>query len=220
MNIRSWARAGALALAGAAVFGWGVSPAQAQASPSYALTLRGNIGGYTYGIDPGVFPDGCQLCDTDGCACLYGESGSSSVWKWNNNTYSNSSYVFELDYLDEELDSGTGNSCDPAIGEIEVTGVAGNTLYAETTGLLCQTSGDSDYATFTGSYVIIAGLGLYAAASGSGSVSLGIDSAATTFEAATNNGVSPSIYGQFQMTGNISLTTADSSCSVAGKNAC
>ena len=224
MNIRSWAGVGALALASAAVFGWGISPALAQstlkstptpstADPSYALTLRGNVGDsyYEAGGD-------CNYCDVDGCVCLYADSGTSTTWKWNNHNYLSATYEVELDYLNVALDSGAESYCDPAIGEIFVTGTFGNELYAETTGMLCGNAGLSEASTYTGSYVIVGGTGVYGDASGSGGVSLGVDSDAT--DLAVTSTSQPAINGQFQMTGNISLSTLVPACTAVGKANC
>jgi len=225
MNIRYWARAGVLALASAAVFGWGMSPVLAQSPPtasassttgqSYALTLRGNANVLNYGSEPIEDSGDCTYCNTDGCACLFASGGNSTVWKWDGNAFSKVSFTLELDYLDQELDSGTGNNCDPAIGVIEVDGTyAPNAVDFETTGMLCD---NADFgSTFTGSYVIVGGDGLYAAASGSGGVSFGVNQQSAEFEAVAN--ASPTVYGQLQITGNISLTTQVPACSGVAVN--
>lgn len=226
MTIRSLAGAGALALASALVFGWGAGSALAkpaeQASSSgtsYPLAMRGNVGGYSFSNG-----EGCNYCSSDNyasCECIFLNSGTATTWSWGPHPYTQIGYTLEVDYLlSNTTSSGTGGSCATAIGGISVEGTfSPNELVAETTGTICDTQNSN--LTYSGSYIILnEGEGIFADAAGSGALTFGL----------SGNGIEPTvaqsaganIYGQLQMTGNLSLTTtAPSSCGgVAGAPAC
>ena len=136
-TIRSTAGAGALALATTLLFGWSAGSAlaapagQANASSngSYPLSLRGNIGDYTFGSGD----EECLLCSPDNtanCECVFIQSGTSTYWSWGTNPYSAVAYELELDYPTNNLtDSGTGGSCATAIGGFALKGPSRRTSW-------------------------------------------------------------------------------------------
>lgn len=226
MTIRSWAGAGTVALASALVCGWTASPAMAKGAPpasttpsnasstnlSYPLSLRGNATDLSYGSGAE-----CNFCSPDNqgsCACVFFENGSQTFWQWSTNPFTVIGYEIEVDYYpDSGIDNGTEGFCSPATGGISVDGTfSPNAVFAETTGMLCDVV---DGSTYSGSYLIDGGTGIYGSASGSGALSFGLET--TSFEP---NGITtadpPPVDGQLQMTGNLSLSTAVSSCTGTG----
>ena len=226
MTIRSWAGAGMVALASALVCGWTAGPAMAKAAPpasstqtnasstnlSYPLSLRGNATGLQYNSGAN-----CHFCSPDNygsCECVSFVNGSQTFWQWNTNPYTAIGYQIEIDYyLDTGIDNGTEGLCSPATGGISIAGTfSPNGVYAETTGMLCDVV---DGSTYTGTYLIEGETGIYASASGSGALSFGLVDDSFDDSGVTKT-VSPPVDGQLQMTGNISLSTAVSSCTGTG----
>jgi hypothetical protein len=226
MTIRSLAGAGMVALASAFVCGWTASPAMAKGAPpasstqsnasttnlSYPLSLRGNATDLFY--DSGA---NCNFCSPDNygsCECVFFSSGSQTFWQWNTNPYTVIGYQIEVDYyLDTGIDNGTEGFCSPATGGISVDGTfSPNGVYAETTGMLCDVV---DGSTYTGTYLIEGGTGILASASGSGALSFGLVDNSFDDSGVTKADPAP-VDGQLQMTGNISLSTAVSSCTGTG----
>jgi hypothetical protein len=80
----------------------------------------------------------------------------------------------EIDYTTySELPSGSlWNACYPASGQGQMTDIGGsasNSLQYATTGQLCVTP-DGQNQTYTGSYIVLSGTGLYAGYQGSGTI--------------------------------------------------
>jgi hypothetical protein len=210
MTIRSWARAGMLALAGVLASGWVAAPALAGSAPparsaavpagaSYPLALRGNL--TNVAINTG---ESCNFCEgnTGSCSCIVFSNGSSSYWSWGPHPYSVIGYSGEVDYFaGSTIDNGTEGVCSPAIGGITVQGTSSpNAVYAETVGMLCDAAANTfdpsapySGATYSGSYLIEGDGGIFLGATGSGALSFGLN--ASPFQTV------PSA-GQLQMTGN------------------
>jgi hypothetical protein len=224
MTIRSWARAGMLALASALVCGWAASPAMAGATPpaksaaaipvgaNYPLSLRGNLTNVSIATG-----GSCNFCEgnTGTCSCLFFSNGSSSYWSWHNNPYTVIGYSVEVDYFaGSTIDNGTAGACSPAIGEITVQGTfSPNAVYAETVGMLCEAAANTFDpsvpffgATYSGSYLIEGDEGIFIDATGSGALSFGLN--ASPFETVPTG-------GQLQMTGNITPNNG-AECSAVG----
>lgn len=212
MTIRSWARAGMLALASALVCGWAAAPALAGATPpaksaaalpvgaSYPLSLRGNL--TNVAIDTG---ESCNFCEgnTGSCSCLFFSNGPSSFWAWDSHPFTVIGYSVEVDYFaTSTIDNGTEGACSPAIGEITVQGTSSpNAVYAETVGMLCDAAANTSDpsepysgATYSGSYLIEGDDGTFVNATGSGALSFGLNG--SPFQTVPSG-------GQLQMTGNI-----------------
>jgi hypothetical protein len=226
MTIRSLAGASAVALATALVCGWTARPALAKASPpasstqsnasttnlSYPLSLRGNATNLSYGSGAE-----CNYCSPDNqgsCECLFFENGSQTFWQWGTNPYTVIGYAVEVDYyFDSGIDNGTEGFCSPATGGIYVEGTfSPNAVFAETTGMLCDVI---DGSTYSGSYLIEGETGIYSSATGSGALSFGLET--NSIDAGVVRKTDqPPVDGQLQMTGNISLSTAVSSCTGTG----
>jgi hypothetical protein len=226
MTIRSWARAGMLALASALVCGWAAVPAMAGSTPpaksaaipvgaSYPLSLRGNL------TNVAIDTEGsCNFCEGNylTCSCLFFSSGTSSYWSWHNNPYTVIGYSVEVDYFPSSntIDNGTEGLCSPAIGEITIQGTfSPNAVYAETVGMLCDAAANTfdptepySGATYSGSYLIEGDEGIFADASGSGALSFGLNG--SPFETVPSG-------GQLQMTGNVTPNNG-SECLASGAN--
>ena len=179
---------------------------------SYPLSLRGNATDLSYGS--GAECNYCSLDNQGSCACIFFESGSQTFWQWSTNPFTVIGYEIEVDYyLDAGVDNGTEGFCSPATGGIAVDGTfSPNGLFAETTGMLCDVV---DGSTYSGSYIIEEGTGIYGSASGSGALSFGLGTNSFDDSGVTKTD-QPPVDGQLQMTGNISLGTAVSSCTGTG----
>jgi len=224
MTIRSWARAGMLALASALVCGWAAGPAMAGATPpaksaaavpvgaNYPLSLQGNLTNVSVGTG-----ESCNFCEgnSETCSCLFFSNGSSSYWSWENNPYSVIGFSGEVDYFaSSAIDNGTEGTCSAAIGAVTIQGTfSPNAVYAETVGMLCQAAANTSDpsepysgATYSGSYLIEGDEGIFVTATGSGALSFGLDG--SPFSTVPTG-------GQLEMTGNITPNNGPE-CSAVG----
>jgi len=169
----------------------GVNPALAKAKAaqptptgvqtSYAMEALGtSIDGY-WATDTAswdwMYTNGCSFCTGDpSCNCFYSDStGGSGLFQVNAiNQYTTMVWTQELDYTTYSaiLSGSPPDACYAASGEGQMEDIQGstaNSLQYSTTGLLCVTP-DGQNQTYTGSYVITGGTGLYENYQGSGNI--------------------------------------------------
>ena len=165
----------------------GIHPALARASssvaPSASLLARGTSVDGSWRTDTGWswwWTNNCSFCtyDTD-CQCFYSDStGGSGIFQININQYTTMNWRMEIDYTNwAQTPSGADwNYCYPASGEGMATDIGGNStnyLDYDTTGQVCSTP-DSSNLTYTGSFIITGGGGIYANYQGAGTIGQGI----------------------------------------------
>ena len=152
-------------------------------SPSYSLLARGtSIDGY-WDTDVGSgwwWWNGCSYCTDDtSCQCFYSDGdGGSGIFQININQYTTMNWAMELDYTNyaAELSGSPWQPCYPASGEgwaTDIGGSSANFLDYSTTGQLCVTP-DGWNQTYTGSWIVTDGGGLYADYQGAGTIGQGI----------------------------------------------
>jgi hypothetical protein len=125
--------------------------------------------------------NGCSFCtDSTACQCFYSGSadGGSGIFQVNINQYTTMTWGMELDYTNwAATPSGANwNYCYPSSGEGwagDIGGNSSNYLDYDTTGQICTTPWGSNF-TYTGSFIITGGGGLYAGYQGTGTIGQGI----------------------------------------------
>ncbi|HTT75275.1 MAG TPA: hypothetical protein VMF50_04760 [Candidatus Binataceae bacterium] len=149
-------------------------------APSSSTLARGtSVDGYwsddAYSWN-GWITNGCNFCTGDpSCQCFYSDStNGSGIFQVNINQYTTMIWSQELDYSTYGLTTSGSlwNACYPASGEGEIDDIGGsaaNTLTYATTGQLCVTP-DGQNQTYTGSYIIDGGTGLYPDYQGAGTI--------------------------------------------------
>ena len=167
----------------------GVQPAFAKrnaslVAPSYSMLARGtSVDGYwttdfpTWGWN---YWNGCSFCTNDvSCQCFSADSNAGSgIFQVNINQYTTMNWSTEIDYTNDAATPSGSNwdYCFPASGEGEATDIGGssaNYLDYSTTGQLCETPWGPNQ-TYTGSFIITGGGGLYANYQGAGTIGHGI----------------------------------------------
>jgi hypothetical protein len=149
-------------------------------APSASTLARGtSVDGY-WATDTASWDwwwtNGCNYCTNDmSCQCFYSDAtNGSGIFQVNINQYTTMFWTQEIDFTtDAAVPSGSNwNACYPASGEGQMEDIGGspaNTIQYATTGQLCVTP-DGQNQTYTGSYVILSGSGLYADYQGSGTI--------------------------------------------------
>lgn len=169
----------------------GVKPAMAKVkanadavAPSSSTLARGtSVDGY-WATDTAswdwMYTNGCSYCLGDpSCQCFYSDStNGSGIFQVNINQYTTMTWSQEIDYTTYAalLSGSPWNACYPASGAGQMEDIGGspsNSLQYDTTGLLCVTP-DGQNQTYTGSYIITSGSGLYEGYQGSGTIGDGI----------------------------------------------
>jgi len=172
--------------------GAGLRPALAKTAvtPSSSMLARGSsVDGYwetdteswwwSAAAASSSFTNGCSYCLNDSdCECFYADGdGGNGIFQVNINQYTTMNWSIELDYVNTSCtDGGAGQPCCPASGTGEAINLSGNTtntLSYSTTGQICNTA-TGDNSTYTGSFIITAGTGLYLNYQGAGTIGLGL----------------------------------------------
>jgi hypothetical protein len=183
MNVRSKVAAGTIAMALVAMVSNGRTALAkssapnvlAQAPPTYLISARG------LSVDGIYYNDACSFCENGAtCGCFFSDTlgGGSGFFQFSNSGATPLEWTIELDYNAANYIQTTdeNSACIPASGFGSGTQLAGrkvNTFEFETTGLICNTA--NGLGTFTGSYILDGGSGAYSNATGSGSLTIGVE---------------------------------------------
>lgn len=142
----------------------------------------------------------CDYCDGPGCGCFYADSnGGTGSLKFGSTAPVSMAWNLQLYFAgSDEFDNGALGACWPALGFINTLTGANNrqVAYYDTTGWMCNTA--SFNQTYTGSYYVTGGYGLYSTTFGSGAVAVSIYS---DYNA-------PVLNSQLQITGNLARSSA------------
>ncbi|MGA2408974.1 MAG: hypothetical protein ABSG46_01115, partial [Candidatus Binataceae bacterium] len=155
-----------------------LSKSKSQLPSSSSVLARGTSvdGAWETDTYSGWWTNNCTYCTDDtGCECFLSDSdGGSGIFQINLNQYTTMNWWMEIDYLSSaQAPSGASwNYCYPASGEgaaLDIGGNSANSLDYDTTGRVCSTA-DSNNLTYTGSFVVTGGTGVYANYQGTGTI--------------------------------------------------
>lgn len=159
-----------------------------EVAPAYSLLARGTSIDGSWATDVATwswwgpsYTNNCSFCtDDSSCQCFFSDdsNGGSGIFQVNINQYTTMDWAMELDYTTyASMYSGNPwQPCYPASGagsETNIGGSSANFLDYSTTGQLCVTP-DGNNQTYTGSWIITDGGGLYADYQGAGTIGQGI----------------------------------------------
>jgi hypothetical protein len=163
--VRIFKRPAAAAIGAAAVLAAAAGPALAGPTPTRGFASHGS------GTETSLSAPGCQNTGTHDCTVA--TNGTA------NTTHMGvGPYVSDLTiHWGSATSNGDGGYCAPADGTSTITGVNGDTITEDVSGMVCEVGPTSLTAphTFTGTFTITGGTGRFADATGSGTVTGGDD---------------------------------------------